>query len=229
MIGRTQIVGGFGVPHTPHYPSIVANGGPGAEQIARLYGEVRTRLERARPDVIVFYTCDHYNVFWETSIPIFSVGVAGSAWGASDYDTMPRREQPIASDLAHAVQRRLVRAGFDAGKSQEFELDHTIIAPMHFLMPDAQIPILPIFLSALIPPLPTAPRCRAFGEAVRDALEQEDAGRVAVVTSGSFSLEIAGPRTAEGSHVGVPAPAWMERVLELLGAGDLDGLVAEST
>ncbi len=49
------------------------------------------------------------------------------------------------------------------------------------------------------------------------------------MTSGSFSLEIAGPRTADGNHVGVPDPAWMDRVLELLAAGDLDTLVAEAT
>jgi gallate dioxygenase len=229
MTAPTQIVGGFGVPHTPHYPSIVANGGPGAEEIAALYGEVRARLEAARPDVIVFLTTDHYNLFWETCIPIFSVAVAPSAWGASDYDTIPRRELPIASELAAHVQRRLVRAGFDVGKSQELELDHTVVAPMHFLAPDVDIPIVPVFLSALIPPLPTAARCRAFGLALREALDDADAGRVAVVTSGSFSLEIAGPRTAEGNHVGVPDPAWMDRVLELLAAGDLDALVAEAT
>jgi aromatic ring-opening dioxygenase catalytic subunit (LigB family) len=179
--------------------------------------------------VIVFYTADHYNLFWETSIPIFSIAVAESAWGPSDYDTIPRRELPIADELAHHVQRQLVRSGFDVGKSQELELDHTIVGPMHFLSPEDDIPIVPIFLNALIPPLPTAARCHALGLAVREALAGADAGRVAVVTSGSFSLEIAGPRTAEGSHVGVPDPAWMERVLELLGAGDLDRLVAEST
>ena len=46
-VRRRRSSGGFGVPHTPHYPSIVANGGPGAEEIAALYGEVRTRLEAA--------------------------------------------------------------------------------------------------------------------------------------------------------------------------------------
>ena len=94
-----MIVGGFGVPHTPHYPSIVANGGPAAEEIVALYGEVRARLEAARPDVIVFLTSDHYNLFWETCIPIFSVAVAPSAWGASDYDTIPRRELPMYDEL----------------------------------------------------------------------------------------------------------------------------------
>ena len=168
MTAPTRIVGGFGVPHTPHYPSIVAAGGPGAEEIVALYGEVRARLEAADPEVIVFLTSDHYNLFWETCIPIFSVAVAPSAWGASDYDTIPRRELPIASGLAVHLQHRLVAAGFDVGKTQELELDHTIVAPMHFLAPGADIPIVPVFLSALIPPLPTAARCHAFGLALRE-------------------------------------------------------------
>jgi protocatechuate 4,5-dioxygenase beta chain len=194
-----------------------------------MYGEVATRLAAAKPDVVVFYTADHYNIFWE-SIPIFSIGVAESAVGASDYDTVPRRELPIDSALARGLQRHLVRAGFDVGQSQEFEFDHTIVAPLHFLTPETAIPLVPIFLNALIPPLPTAQRCRALGEAVRDGLAAHAAGRrVAVMTSGSFSFEVGGPRTAEGSHVGVPDPQWMNRVLDLLAAGDLDTLVAEAT
>lgn len=208
---------------------MVAAGAPGSDEIAAMYGEVRARLEAAAPDVIVFYTADHYNIFFESSIPIFSVGVAPSAWGASDYDTIPRRELPIDDALARHVQRHLVRSGFDVGLSQEFELDHTIVAPLHFLTPDVAIPLVPIFVNALIPPLPSARRCRALGECVAQALDGADAGRVAVMTSGSFSLEVGGPRSAEGSHVGVPDPDWMERVLALLGAGDLDTLVAEST
>jgi len=211
---------------------MVANGAPDAAEISAMYGEVRRRLQAARPDVIVFYTADHYNVFWETCIPIFSVGVAPSARGASDYDTIPERELPIDAELARGVHRHLVRAGFDAGMSQEFDFDHTVVAPMHFLVPDGEPlpPLVPIFVNALIPPLPGASRCRALGETVGRALEALAGDRrVAVVTSGSFSFEVGGPRTAEGSHVGVPDPAWQDRVLELLAAGDLDRLVEEAT
>jgi hypothetical protein len=220
---------GLGVPHTPHYASMVARGAPGADEIASMYGEVRARLQAAQPEAIVFYTADHYNVFFEQCIPIFSVGVAPSAWGASDYDTIPRRELPIDADLARRVHRHLVRSRFDVGLSQEFDFDHTVAGPMHFLAPDVDIPLVPIFVNALIPPLPTARRCQAFGCTVREALEVADAGRVAVVTSGSFSLEVGGPRSAEGSHIGVPDPAWMDRVLELLRAGELERLVDEAT
>jgi protocatechuate 4,5-dioxygenase beta chain len=53
--------------------------------------------------------------------------------------------------------------------------------------------------------------------------------RVAVIASGSFSLEIGGPRISEDSHTGVPDPAWVERVLELLRAADVATLVSEAT
>ena len=230
MIRPSPIVAGIGVPHTPHYPSMVAAGAPDAAEISSMYGEVAARLDAAAPDVIVFYTADHYNIFFEECIPIFSVGVAPSAVGASDYDTIPRRELPIDAELARGLQRHLVHAGFDVAMSQEFEFDHTIVAPMHFLAPGQPVPLVPIFLNALIPPLPSAQRCRALGEAVGEGLaELAGSRRVAIVTSGSFSFEVGGPRTAEGSHVGVPDPRWMDRVVELLGEGALDTLVREST
>ena len=151
MIRPSSIVAGIGVPHTPHYPSMVAAGAPDAAEISSMYGEVAERLEAAAPDVIVFYTADHYNIFFEECIPIFSVGVAPSAVGASDYDTIPRRELPIDAELARGLQRHLVHAGFDVAMSQEFELDHTIVAPMHFLSPGEPVPIVPIFVNALHP------------------------------------------------------------------------------
>jgi protocatechuate 4,5-dioxygenase beta chain len=50
-----------------------------------------------------------------------------------------------------------------------------------------------------------------------------------VLASGSFSLEIGGPRISETSHTGVPDPAWLGRVVELLRAGQVAELVEEAT
>jgi protocatechuate 4,5-dioxygenase beta chain len=208
---------------------MVAAGAPEAPEITALYGEVAERLHRAAPDAIVFFTADHYNRFYET-VPTFAIAVVPSVLGPSDYDTMPRREFPVDAELAAGLHRHLVRDDFDVALVQELELDHTIVAPLHFLAREADIPLVPIYVNALIPPLPSAARCRALGESVAAGLRALAPGRrVAVVTSGSFSFEVAGPRTDEGSHVGVPDPAWMERVLALLAAGDLDALVAEAT
>jgi aromatic ring-opening dioxygenase catalytic subunit (LigB family) len=225
-----QIVGGFGVPHNPHFPGWVAGGNPLAGEILRLYGAVAEELRRVEPDVLVFFTADHYNIFFEACVPIFSIGVAESAAGASDYPELPRREVPIAADLARHVQAETVRAGFDVGMSQEFEFDHTVIAPLHFLVPGEPIPVVPVFVNALIPPLPSASRCLALGRAIAAAVRTAPQDvRVAAVASGSFSLEIGGPRIGSTSHTGVPAPEWVDRVLELLRAGAVARLVEEAT
>src|SRR6185503_3707609 len=105
-------------------------------------------LRQARPDVLVFFTADHYNIFFEACVPIFSIGVAGAAAGASDYPDLRRRVVPIASELARHVHAAAVRAGFDVGMSQEFEFDHTVIAPLSFLVPDGEIPLVPVFVNA---------------------------------------------------------------------------------
>jgi protocatechuate 4,5-dioxygenase beta chain len=223
-----QITGAFGIPHNPHFPSWVLEGHPLAAEIERLYGPLAAAFERQRPDALVYITSDHYNLFWET-LPIFMIGVAESAVGASDYPEL-ERELRIDSALARHIQEQLVRAEFDVGMLQELEFDHTVIAPLHFLMPAADVPVIPVYINAFMRPLPTAHRCLAIGRAIRDAIEADQSGRrVAVAGSGSFSLEIGGPRISEESHTGVPDPAWLQRVLELLQAADVERLVAEST
>jgi catalytic LigB subunit of aromatic ring-opening dioxygenase len=151
-----EIVGGFGVPHNPHLPGWVADGAPAAGEIARMYGGVAERLRRVRPNVLLFFTGDHYNIFFEACVPIFGIGVAESANGASDDPELRRRHVPIAPDLARHGHVETVRAGFDVGMSQEFDFDHTVMAPLHFLVPDASIPVVRVFVNALIPPLPSS-------------------------------------------------------------------------
>jgi aromatic ring-opening dioxygenase catalytic subunit (LigB family) len=225
-----QIVGGVGVPHTPHFPGIVARGEPPAREISRLYGEVAATLRDLAPDVLIFLTCDHYTNFFVESVPIFSIGVADAARGPSDYLELPRCEAVIDSPLARRIQAHAVSSGFDVGMSQEFDLDHPVTVPLHFLTPAMDVPVVPVFINGLIPPLPPAWRCRALGEVIAEAVGQvAEPLRVAAVASGSFSLEIGGPRLSATSHTGVPDPDWTDRVLELLAVADLDRLTAEAS
>jgi len=224
-----EIVGGFGVPHVPHFPSWVAGGHPLAPEISRLYDGVAGHLRAAEPDTLVVFTSDHYNEFFET-VPIFCIGVADSASGASDYDTIPQREVRLDAELAHDLHAALVQGGFDVAMSRELAFDHTVIGPLHFLVPDDDVAVVPVFVSGFMRPLPTARRCYALGAAIRDGVERLGGRRrVALLASGSVSLEIGGPWVDEGSHTGVPEPAWLDRVVELLRAGDVDTLVAEAT
>jgi Catalytic LigB subunit of aromatic ring-opening dioxygenase len=225
----SEIVAAFGVPHNPHFPKWIRQGVDGAGEITRLYGVIAEGLARAEADVIVYFTSDHYNVFWET-LPIFAMAIAETAHGASDYPELSRQVE-IDFALARHIQSELVHGGFDVALVQALELDHTVVAPLELMDPAAAgVPLVPVFINGFIRPLPPAGRCRAFGEAIRAAiLSGPLERRVAVIASGSFSLEIGGPRISEDSHTGVPDPAWMWRVLELLGEGNVRGLIAEAT
>ena len=225
---HSPLVAAFGIPHNPHFPTWVQSGHPLAPEIETKYRPLAETFERARPDTLIYITSDHYNMFWET-LPVFAVGVAESAHGASDYPELDR-ELRIDSALARHIHAHLVNCEFDVAMLQELEFDHTVIAPLHFLAPTADIALVPVYVNAFLRPLPSARRCLALGRAIREAVESApDAGRVAVAGSGSFSLEIGGPRISEDSHTGVPDTAWLDRVVELVHAGDVDRLVSEAT
>jgi len=225
-----EIVGAVGVPHTPHFPGMVDRQEPPAAEIERLYGAVAQHLRELAPDALIFFTCDHYNIFFVESMPIFSIGVAPSACGPSDYRELQAYEVPIDAPLARRIQAHAVRSGFDVGISQEFEVDHPVTIPLHFLTPAMDVPIVPVFINGLMPPFPPAWRCRALGATIRQAIEEsQDDQRIAVVASGSFSLEIGGPRISDHSHTGVPDPEWTDRILARMRAAELDELVAESS
>jgi len=224
-----NVVGGLGVPHTPHFPGMVERGDPLAAELERLYGALREHLDALRPDVLLVFSADHYNLFFVESVPIFSVGVAPETSGPNDYP-LPQRDRIVEADLARHLQTALVQAEFDVGCSQEFTLDHPFTIPLDFVRPANDLPIVPFWISAFLRPIPSARRCVALGRAVGAALEAlPDPRRVAVLASGSFSLEIGGPRMSATSHTGIPAPEWVDRVVGLLAAGDHDTLAAEAT
>jgi len=225
-----ELVSAAGVAHNPFFPLIVRDRGPGAEEIKRLYREVATRLEASRPDTIVVFTTDHYNAFFDVCVPIFAVCTAERASGPCDYPQLPQFEVELDSKLALALQADLVAAGFDVAASQEIPLDHTILAPLGLIRPAMDVPLVPFFVSGSIPPRPPARRCYELGRSLRVALKRCPLPRrVALIASGAFSFEVGGPRIAEDSHVGVPAPKWAEHVVDRIRATRVDELIDEIT
>jgi protocatechuate 4,5-dioxygenase beta chain len=224
-----EIVAGIGVPHAPNFPALVAKQGADSE-VARLYREIAEQLDAVRPDVLVLFSNDHFNTFFLNNWPTLAIGVADATSGPNDQTPMPQYKLPVHGGLAGHIRRRAVEAGFDLTLSEEFELDHAFMVPLHFLTPEMKIPVVPIFVNGFVAPLPSAQRCLALGEAVRAAIKSFPANlRVAAMGTGSFSLEIGGPRIPAGQRSGVPDAAWSDRVLDHLAHGRLAELVKEST
>lgn len=225
-----QIIAGFGVPHTPIFPHFVKRDGPDCET-AKLFAAQKNELAAARPDLILMFDTDHLNTFFLNDLPIFAIGVDKSFKAPNDEPRdVPNYIVPSHAGLAAHARAAAVAAGFDVGMTQNFSVDHSVTVPLHFLTPDMQVPVIPFFISGHVPPLPSAARCYALGQAVARAVESwSEPKRVVIMGSGSFSLEVGGPRMAPGRSDGVPDPDWAMRVIKLLEAQDTDRLIAEAT
>ena len=130
-----EIVAAFGVPHTPNFPALVAKQGPDC-RTAQLYAQVAALLHDASPDVLVIYTDDHFNTFFLDNFPTFAVGIADQISGPNDQTAMPSYRVAGEASLASHVRARVIAAGFDLSLVQDFDLDHSIMVPLHFLTPD---------------------------------------------------------------------------------------------
>lgn len=225
-----SIVGALGIPHNPFTALGIARGDGAVADSQRLYGELASRLEAMAADTLLVFTTDHYNLFFELSVPIFAIGVAEGSGGPSDYPMLPQFDVAIDGELAAEIQTAVVAEEFDLGRSQEFQLDHTILAPLGVIAPAMAAAIVPVWISGSMRPIPSAARAHALGAAIARAIESSELDRrVVVAGSGAFSFEVGGPRMSEESHVGVPAPDWAIRVSELLASGDVAQVIAEST
>ena len=226
-----EVVAAFGTPHTPLFPLQVAQEGSGSET-GQLFQTVRGHLDAVQPDVLVIFDSDHLNTFFLDNLPTFAVGVTDSTSGPNDQTPgLPHYTVPVDADLGSRVRRSGINAGFDLAVTQEFTVDHSILVPLHFLTPEMRTAVVPIFINGLAPPLPLARRCFALGQMVRTAVESwTTAKRVAILASGSFSLDVNGPKVQAANGVwDVPDPAWMHRIVELLRAADVDTLLNEAT
>lgn len=210
-----ELVLGAGVPHTPYFPRLVEEGGRSGSRIASLFGDVARRLEASAPDIIVVLDSDHFVNFFFDNLPAFCVGLADEAEGP--YETsrqMPWCKVRIHQEFARGLLQHGLDAGFDLAAAEELKLDHSILVPLHFLTPKMDIPIVPLFIKGLATPLPRARRCHALGKMLRRFIERwPGKERVAVVASGSFSLEVGGPR------MGLVDEGWFRTVVGWLRDG----------
>lgn len=224
------IVAGFGVPHTPTAPHIAKTKGPDCTESVR-FAEVARHLEAANPDAIVIFANDHFNTFFFDNFPLLAVGVAESTSGPNDRPPMPQYENvPVQEALAEAIRAHAIGNDFDVAVTQEFRLDHAFMVPWHFLNAERRVPIVPFFIHGFSNPLPNATRAWALGETLREAIEGCTAcERVAVIASGSFSLEIGGPLADVGERSGTPDIPWTKHVIQRMENCEIEELIEEAT
>ena len=114
-----ELVGAFGVPHTPVFPWFVKRDGPQCET-AQLFRSLTENLEALRPDLIVMFDTDHLNTFFLDNLPIFAVGVTERFKGPNDEprevpDYTIKSLPDFAAHVRRARSRRRFRPRAGAG------------------------------------------------------------------------------------------------------------------
>jgi len=223
-----ELVAAIGVPHSPQFPSQCPK--DGQSNTARTYRAIKAHLDAAQADAIVVVANDHFNTFFLNNFPTFAIGVVDASSGPNDGTKMPHYEFAVHSELAAHVLKVAMDEGIDFAVTQEFGVDHSMLVPLHFLTNGVNIPVVPIWVNAFVKPLPTARRCHALGNMLKEAINSLPRKmRVAVMATGSFSLEIAGPRVDPGERHGIPDIEWSKHLHRRIKNGEIDDLLVEAT
>jgi aromatic ring-opening dioxygenase catalytic subunit (LigB family) len=114
----------------------------------------------------------------------------------------------------------VLNEGLPISHSQELQLDHSLMIPLSYLLPDKAIPFVPIFQNCVARPLPSVRACWNVGQSIgRFISSWQGAERVAFIGTGGLSHWIATP------EMGNINSDWDHRLLELLSDGRAETLV----
>src|SRR6266545_2620932 len=98
----SQLIFAAATPHAPMHPKQVADEGPGSET-GGLYRKAAQQLEAANPDLIVFFTSDHFSNFFFDKLPAICIGCADEAEGPEPRVEMPRYKLPVHQPFARGL------------------------------------------------------------------------------------------------------------------------------
>jgi len=139
-------------------------------------------FDKTSPDAVIVIGSDHLETFFLSAVPTFAL-IGGervkAAFAGRSYD-LP------CHPMSEGLLEHLMSSGFDMVYSQDAVLGHAFAAPFEWVMEKREIPVVAMFVNTYLPPLPTARRCAALGEAVAAYLGTRPE-RVAIVASGGLS------------------------------------------
>lgn len=183
----STVLGMVGLSHSPFCLARPPSGpsAPGAVFVEAV-DTLRAAVAQADPDVLVVFGPDHFHATFYDAVPRFLIG-AGRVTGFGDYGSAAG-DLPDARGLAAHIAAHVGDNGFDPALSLHLTVDHGIAQAYELLVPDNDIPLVPIVVNAAAPPLPSLRRCFDLGRAVGAALSAAPTPeRVVVVASGGLS------------------------------------------
>ena len=179
-----QIVAAGATVHAPQFFSY-----PPTENFEQLDASIAAMrqlghemFDDTKPDAVIVIGSDHLESFFLSAVPTFAL-IGGervrAAFAGRNWD-LP------CHPMSEGLIEHLVGSGFDMVYSQDAVLGHAFAAPFEWVMEGRDIPVVAMFVNTYLPPLPTARRCAALGQALAEFLKVRPE-RVAIVASGGLS------------------------------------------
>src|SRR5262245_14127669 len=186
--------------------------------------ELQRRLADARPDLFVMFVNDHLQNFPYSNMPAFCVGLAPSydapSPGGSRLMRIPARTLRGAPAWGMELLESGFAGGIDWAYSYEIESWDELAVPLHFLSPEGDLPVAPLYTNCGAPPLPTPRRCHEVGAHVGAFIRARPTEeRVALIATGGMSHWVGTPETGRIN------PDFDHWVLDHIARGDVDPLL----
>jgi 2,3-dihydroxyphenylpropionate 1,2-dioxygenase len=151
-------------------------------------GELRARLEAARPDALIVIAAEHFANFFMNNMPAYCMGMADAYEGPiedEEWLAIERTRVPGNADLSRRIIRKML-GEIDLAYAEEWKFDHGIMVPLHFLTPRYDLPVIPVNINCQGPPLTPLGRAYEFGRVLRRACDAQPE-RIAVIGTGGIS------------------------------------------
>lgn len=187
------------------------------------FNGMREALQAAKPDALIIVAAEHFANFFMNNMPAFAVGMASSYSGPiedPDWLRIPTRNARGAPELSLRLIKEMMQS-VDVAYCEEWQFDHGIMVPLHFLDPDNRLRIIPININCQGPPLTPLHRAWALGEAIRRAADKQSE-RIAVIGTGGISHW---PATPDSGKINEP---WDRAFLAQWATQDKSGMLSYS-
>ena len=185
--------------------------------------QMRQEIAETRPDALMIIAAEHFANVFMNNMPAYAVGMGESYKGPiedPDWLKIPLRKQRGDPDLGRRLVSEMLQT-VDVAYAEEWQFDHGIIVPLHFLDPANELKVIPVNINCQGPPLTPLHRAWAFGEAIRRAADAVPE-RIALVATGGISHWPATPDSGKINE------AWDRDFLDRWTANDRDRLLAYS-
>ena len=179
------------------------------------YDQLRRNLHATRPDALIVIAAEHFANFFMNNMPAYAIGMAEDYTGPIE-DTawlgIPKRRVRGNPDLSRRLIAE-VQQTVDVAYAEEWQFDHGIMVPLHFLDPENMLTIIPANINCQGPPLTPLARAWEFGAAIRRAVDAVPE-RIALVGTGGISHW---PATPDSGRIN---EAWDREFLARWARGD---------